>query len=114
MGRTDPGRPSTLDDDVRAQFAKLGVDIAKLPPPALVDPDRVEVWAPNWPAFRLFLACETQWRAVGTMGRPIWIGLDYAATEIVQRRLDLDDVDWRDLQIMEGAALAILNAGDGS
>lgn len=104
----------TIDDDVRTQFAKLGVDTAKLPPPAPVDPDRVEVWASNWSAALLFLGCETQWRAVGTMGRPIWIGLDYAAAEIVQRRLELDDVDWRDLRIMEGAALAILNGGDGS
>lgn len=113
MGRVDPTRPVTLDDDVRAQFAKLGLDTAKLPLPA-PEADRIDVWAPNWSAFNLFLACETQWRAVGTMGRPIWIGLDYAAVEIVQRRRQLEDVDWRDLQAMEGAALAILNSGDGS
>lgn len=101
-----------MDDDVRAQFAKLGVDPAKLPAPAPVEADRIEVWAPNWSTFQLFLASETQWRAVGTMGRPIWIGLDYAAVEIVQRRRGLEDVDWSDLQVMEGAALAILNAGE--
>lgn len=114
MGRVDRSRPATIDDSVRAQFAKLGVDTAKLPPPAPAEVDRTEVWAPNWPAVLLFLASETLWRAVGTMGRPIWIGLDYAAVEITERRLGIEGVAWRDLQEMESAALAILNAGERS
>lgn len=59
----------------------------------------------------LFLAAQTQWRAVATAGGPIvWIGLDYAAVEVLMRRLSLD-VAFEDLQVIEDAALAVLNEG---
>lgn len=103
-----------MDDDVRAQFARLGVEPSKLPPSAPVEANRIEVWAPNWPALLLFLGCETQWQSVATMGRPIWVGLNYAHVEITERRLGIQGVEWRDLQEMESAALKILNSGAGS
>ncbi len=72
----------------------------------------VEVWRSNWSALRLFCAAGTQWRTAGSMGGIGWIGLDYQAVELVERRLGIGPVSWADLQVMEGAALAVLNAGD--
>ncbi|OYW34199.1 MAG: hypothetical protein B7Y12_02190 [Rhizobiales bacterium 24-66-13] len=80
-----------------------------MPPPDAAE-TRIEVWDCNWSTFRLFDACATQWRVVGGFG-VMWIGLDYAAVEIVQRRLHLDDADFADLQAMEVEALMILNGG---
>lgn len=109
-GRRDPSRPVGLDDDLRAQFASLGVDTATLPQPAA--PPVTEVWSCNWPAFRLFVAARSCWRAAGTFGGVGYLGLDYAGVEIVERRLRLPPVEWADLQVMEDAALAIFNSGD--
>ncbi len=98
-----------LDEDSRRQFKALGVDVSQLPPEAAQSQEHFNVWAPNWPVTRLFLACDTQWRAVGTFGGPVWLGLDYAAVETVQRRLGIETISWSDLQEMEHAALPILN-----
>ncbi|MBN8917736.1 MAG: DUF1799 domain-containing protein [Rhizobiales bacterium] len=94
---------------MRAQFASLGVDTSAIP--ATDDEEEViEVWEPNWPALRAFLACETQWRAVATMAGLVWIGLDYSAVEVAMRRHHLD-CDFGDLQALEAEALTILNGG---
>ena len=100
-----------LDDDLRRQFAALGVATQEIPS-APAARAVVEVWRSNWPALRLFCAAGTQWRTASTMGGIGWIGLDYQAVELVERRLGLGPVAWADLQVMEEAALAVLNAGD--
>lgn len=95
---------------MRKQFVRLGVQVEQLPPDE-TEEELIEVWSPNWPVMRVFLACETQWRASATMAGLIWLGLDYAAVEIVMRRLGFDDIAWADLQAMEAAALGVLNSG---
>lgn len=45
------------------------------------------VWPENWPAVRLFLAVETQWRRAGMAGTPT--GLDYAVLPAACRALGL-------------------------
>lgn len=67
--------------------------------------DTFEVLPQNWPAVRAFLACETQWRTEGTRGGIIWLGLDYAAVDVVLRRMQAPDEIFADLQLMETAAL---------
>lgn len=64
-----------------------------------------EVWPDCWPAVRVFIAMDTQWRS--GMGGPT--GLDYAALPEVWRRLKVppserDDL-FADLQVLERAAL---------
>jgi len=69
--------------------------------------DVVRVWDNNWPSFEAFLACETQWQCVsrGVGGVLTWLGIDYAAADVVLRRRNAEDHAFADLQVMERAAL---------
>jgi len=73
--------------------------------------DDFEVWHENWPAVEMFMRVQTQWR---TAMNGV-IGLDYTALawlltlyEVKNQRSLLED-----LQVMEAAALAILNKQEG-
>ena len=68
----------------------------------------------NWKSVCAFLACETQWRAVPmTVGNMaaiatsvVWLGLDYAAVDVVLRHTAEGDAEvFADLRVMERAAL---------
>lgn len=77
--------------------------------------DEGGLWPEHVVIAEAFDLCGTQWRvssvSAGFSGRPIWIGLDYAACRValefagvaVDRRL------WSGFQIMEQAAIATLN-----
>lgn len=74
--------------------------------------DEIEIMPANHVSFDAFLACQTQWRAVGTMAGLFWQGLDYPAVRLV-----LDDIEapkhvFADIRVMEAAALPILNERD--
>ena len=71
----------------------------------------MQVWADNWPAVTVFLALATQWRVLLGMGGLVWLGLDYAAVDVVMRRLAVPEGAFADIRIMEAAALPILNGG---
>lgn len=62
---------------------------------------------------RLFAACGTQWRILSGPGGILHLGLDYPGVDVVLRRLAPDDADpdqiFADIQVMEAAALPILN-----
>lgn len=96
-------------------FAEMGVSI-EIDMPASDTPtndEAFEVMPCNWTSVCAFLACETQWRAVPLMAGGmaaigtslIWLGLDYAAVDVVMRRTSVPDAAFADLQIMERAAL---------
>ena len=68
-----------------------------------------EVAEANWASLLFFLACDTQWRVAGTFGSLFWVGLDYAACDVIARRLQVPDAAWADLKMIEGAALPVLN-----
>ena len=80
--------------------------------PLTVDPDMA-------PALSLFLACATQWRRAGIIGR--MVGLDYTAVEMVARiegvtltAAMLDDIRWLEAgAIDELCAIAERKAADG-
>lgn len=75
-----------------------------------------EVWQENWQTTTLFLALRRQWRVCMGMGGMLWLGLDYGGVEVMMRikgikkkaRAGLLD----ELQIMEDAALELLNKQD--
>jgi hypothetical protein len=110
----DWGLPEAQIDEARGELARLeqacGGDC--------------EVHRDNWRAVQFFALLGTQWRVALGMGTAVTLGLDYAgvaaAMEMAavprsrRRRL------WADLQVMEAAALPILNrqategAGDGA
>ena len=73
--------------------------------------DDVTLWPEHHQAWGLFLALRTQWR-LGVMGG--WLGLDYAAAECVMRMHKIKDMRraLAQLQVMEFAALKVLNAAD--
>jgi hypothetical protein len=93
---------------VLADFAAMGVTV-DLPPDENEDESDVfPVWDKNWPALTAFLALETQWRVVarGMTGVLEFLGLDYAAVDVVLRRRKAKTSVFEDLQAMEGAALS--------
>ena len=74
-------------------------------------PEYFEVWPDNWPAVEMFLRCQTQWRT--TMSGVC--GLDYVALEWLFRLYEVEDQPavLEDLQVMESAAVKILNKEKG-
>ena len=70
-----------------------------------------EVWEENWPAVEMFLRVQTQWRT--SMSGVI--GLDYLAVEWMLRLYGVEDQRsmLEDLQVMEGAALTLINKKEG-
>lgn len=92
-----------MNDDLAEQFRQMGVSVRN----ADVGEEEggFEVWSCNWESFRIFLACETQWRAAVGMAGLVWLGLDYAAVDMVMRRMKAPDDAFEHIQIMEAAAL---------
>jgi hypothetical protein len=68
----------------------------------------LEVMAQNIASFRVWKACETQWRVISGMGGTAWLGLDYNAVDVVLRRAAVAEPDevFADLMDMEAEALA--------
>lgn len=60
----------------------------------------------NWSAVQLYLAVQTQWRVAGMGG--VLIGLDYAAVDVVMRRLGFEDEAFRGMQVIERVVLSRL------
>ena len=75
--------------------------------PELETPKDFEVWPDNWPAVEMFLRCQTQWRTTSAGV----CGLDYSAVEWLFRLYEVKDQPavLEDLQVMEAAAIKILN-----
>lgn len=73
-------------------------------------PKDFEVLPENWASVQMFLRCQTQWRttAAGVCG------LDYSAVQWVFRLYEVENPRelLEDLQIMEAAAIEILNKQD--
>ncbi len=74
-----------------------------------------DVWPENAETLGLFLRAGTQWRVVAGMGGGQYLGLDYAGVEAMLRLARVPDrrAVFEDLQLMERAALQVLN-GKGS
>ena len=72
-------------------------------------PEDFEVWPDNWAAVDMFLRCQTQWRT--TMSGVC--GLDYVALEWLFRLYGVEEpaTVLENLQVMEAAAVKILNKG---
>lgn len=83
--------------------------------PEPVADDAFGVWPENAASVELFCRCATQWNVVAGMAGLVHIGLRYEAVEPVMRMRRAKDraALFDDLQVMEGAALAVLNANDG-
>lgn len=100
-----------------ASAARIDAVAAKADPEA----DAFPVMPENWAAVQAFCDLSTQWRCQVVAGlgggAVVWLGLDYPG---LQAALDLAGVPRRErrdlfarLQIMERAALPVLNARRG-
>lgn len=74
-----------------------------------------DVYAENMATVGCFVALQTQWRVIAGFGGAVYQGLDYAAvTPLLLRNCGVKRKDEADvfagLQIMEAAALPVLNA----
>ncbi len=91
-------------------------DVVGLPPQPVAE-EPIEIWDVNWRALQLFGACGTQWRIAVCPGGLLHLGLDYPGVDVVMRRLAADEADhaglFADLQVMEAAALPVLNEAMG-
>jgi CRISPR/Cas system-associated protein Cas7 (RAMP superfamily) len=72
------------------------------------------VWEENWDTLMVFLSLSTQWRREipAMAGQMLWHGLDYTAVESVLRLMGhwaKRQEIFESLQIMEAAALPVLN-----
>ena len=82
---------------------------------AVEQSDRFAIFQENWDTFTVFIACSTQWRrempAMG--GDWYWHGLRYTECEAVIRNFGFSGKKaqgiFRDLQVMEQAAMTVLN-----
>jgi ABC-type thiamine transport system substrate-binding protein len=65
------------------------------------------VWEENWPVVEMFLRVQTQWRT--TMNGIL--GLDYGALAWLFKMYAVEDPRslLEDLQVMEAAAMAVIN-----
>ena len=79
--------------------------------PKIEAPEDFEVWPDNWPAVEMFLRCQTQWRTTASGV----CGLDYTAVLAVFRLYEVEEPTTvlEDLQVMEAAAVKILNKEQG-
>lgn len=94
-----------LSDKVRQQFARMGH--SRLP--AAKPKNETDIMPRNWPSLLAFLNCQTQWRAIATMGGLIWQGLDYGAARGALEEMGLPLSYMADIRALEAAALPILN-----
>lgn len=69
----------------------------------------LEIMAQNATSFRVWMACQTQWRVAAGMGGMAWLGLDYTAVDVILRRTKVanDDEVFADLMEMEAEALDV-------
>ncbi|WP_092930069.1 DUF1799 domain-containing protein [Rhizobium sp. 9140] len=76
------------------------------------DDGDLDIMECNWPALIAFRACSTQWRVVGLQFCLVFVGLDYAACDVVLRQIDTSVELLADIRVMEEAALEILNEAE--
>lgn len=73
--------------------------------------DDFEVWPENWPAVEMFMRVQTQWRTAMSG----IVGLDYTALAWLLTLYEVKDQRslLEELQVMEAAALGLLNKQEG-
>ena len=86
----------------------MGIELPELPP---VPDEDFGILPENWPVVEMFLRVQTQWRT--TMSGVI--GMDYAALAWVFKLYGVDDPRslLEGLQIMEAAAMSVINKQEG-
>ena len=91
-----------MQDDTQADAAVLGIALPEQPA------EDCEVWEENWPVVQMFLRCQTQWRT--TMNG--LLGLDYGVLAWLFKMYAVEDPRalLEDLQVMEAAAMAVINS----
>jgi hypothetical protein len=96
-----------VKDETPEDAAVLGVVL----PADHGESDDFEVWEENWPALEMFMRAQTQWR-VGMNGIT---GLDYGAVAWLLKLYEVEDQRslLEDLQVMEGAVLAVIAKREG-
>lgn len=77
--------------------------------PVQSQPEALEIMAQNVTSFRVWMACQTQWRVAAGLGGIVWLGLDYPAVDVVLRRSAVENADevFADLMEMEAEALDV-------
>lgn len=109
-----------MDDSLNQQLELLGLannadaqEWLNQLTPQIEQSSEFEVEQENLTAVHVFVAMQTNWRVVAGMGGVVYQGLDYPSLQSVAnmlgiKRKTLPDL-FSDIQIMEAAALPLLN-----
>lgn len=75
-----------------------------------------EIWPENADMLKIFIALATQWRCIGSMASISYQGLEYSAIKSTLELMAIKRKKWPEifsnLQMMEAAALKVLNEKD--
>lgn len=93
--RAEELRAQGLDED--AVRAWLAAEDGEDPQAQVAESAQFVVWPANWPALRVWVAVQNQWRFLG--GRPQ--GLRLCDVDVALRRLRVDDADTVFAQLLE-------------
>ncbi|MGI9192076.1 MAG: DUF1799 domain-containing protein [Chitinophagaceae bacterium] len=114
-----PGKPQGGNEGLAKALEAFGapedIQSALLAKDSEDDAGPCEVEPENWDSVLVFLACQTQWRRdfAGMDATLIWQGLDYNGVAVVIQmhghKGQKGQGIFRDIQVMEQAALPILN-----
>jgi hypothetical protein len=78
--------------------------------------DEFVLWPEHYGVVELFIACTTQWRCASAGMSLITLGFDYTGIESALRMSGTKKKHWpqlfKDLGVMEKAAVTVLNAAD--
>lgn len=102
---------------LQADCRRLGIDAARLlPAPGGQEQQSAhfELWPEHARAWRVFMACQSQWRRTAGLERVSLDGLDYRGVEVVMRRQGVPaaeaDKVFAQVQVLENEMLRICNA----
>lgn len=110
-GEPDRGKPVALDQKTHDDFIKLGVPAHALPEIIEEEEHFLPVPPDIWDSLGHFLALQTQWRLAVGLGGAVYLGFDYAGVAGLLKVMKVKKANrvMKDIQVMEQAALPILN-----
>jgi Phage related hypothetical protein (DUF1799) len=103
-----------VDAELLQDCAVLGLELDRLVDPAKQpQPLDYALWPEHAVAWRVFVACESQWCLVLGMAGALYTGLNYSGLDVVRKAHRIDDAAWGEVleqvQVLERCSKALRN-----